>query len=59
MKNHESDDYVLNGDEEVLAVGGEREAAAPRVGEGDGVGCSLENLQGSALDISSRFSKRT
>lgn len=44
VDNKEGDDGVLDGEEEILAVRGEGELVAVRVGEGDGIGEGLEDI---------------
>ena len=46
MDDEEGDDDVLDGEEEVLAVGRERELVAIRVRERDSVGERLEHVGG-------------
>ena len=46
VDDEEGDDDVLDGEEEVLAVGGEGVGVAVGVGEGDGVGEGFEDVGG-------------
>ena len=46
VDDEEGDDDVLDGEEEVLAVGGEGVGVAVGVGEGDGVGEGFEDAGG-------------